>query len=87
MGWWRIFLDSLDSGGGHIVLLFVLMCLGIFMSMRSLMDGTMIVGGAFAALLTILKDKGSNREQSAGSTAVAQVSTTVEPEPTPPVAA
>jgi len=85
MGWWRTFLDSLDSNGGHIVLLFALLLFGAVLLVRGVMEGGMIVGGSFAAVLTILKDRGSNREQSGGSTTVAQVQSTVPTEALPHV--
>lgn len=63
MGRWRGFLDSLDSDGGHIIVLVVLLSAGVVLNFRGLMDGTTLVAGSFGALLTLLKDAGSNREQ------------------------
>jgi hypothetical protein len=81
MGWWRTFLDSLDSSGGHIVLMFLLMAMGMGMIHRGMMEGGTVVAGSFGALLTMLKEKGSNREQSGQTTTTAQVQTVVQPEP------
>ena len=75
MGWWRTFLDSLDTPGGHIILMFLLMGFGIYMIHVSIMEGAGIVSGSFGALLIMLKEKGSNREQSGGTTTTAQVQT------------
>ena len=80
MGWWRTFLDSLDTPGGHIVLMFALMIFGVGMIHYSIMEGSTIVTGSFGAILIMLKEKGSNREQSGGSTTTAQVETTTPPE-------
>lgn len=57
MGWWRSFLDSLDSDGGHIFVLLALMAVGMSMHTPSVVDG------AFGALLLALKNAGSNKEQ------------------------
>jgi hypothetical protein len=75
MGWWRTWLDSLDTPGGHIVLMFVLMLFGVAMIHFSMMEGSTIVTGSFGAILIMLKEKGSNREQSGGTTTTAQVQT------------
>jgi len=82
MGWWRTFLDSLDSNGGHIVLLFALMGFGIYMIHISIMEGGTVVGGSFGALLMMLKANGSNRDQSGGSTTSARVETVTPPDVT-----
>jgi len=72
MGWWRTFLDSLDSNGGHILILLVLM-LGSFAVLRfewANMKAGEIITGAFGALLMMLKSAGSNREQTGTTTTV-----------------
>lgn len=63
MGRWRHFLDSLDSDGGHIFVLLVLIAAGGTLTHLGHMDGSSIVAGAFGALLLALKNAGSNLEQ------------------------
>lgn len=70
MGYWRTFLDSLDSDGGHIMILMILI-VGGFGLLRfdwANMKAGEIIAGAFGALLMMLKSAGSNREQSGSST-------------------
>lgn len=64
MGWWRTFLDSLDSDGGHILILMGLI-VGAFAIIRfdwASMKAGEIITGAFGALLMMLKSAGSNRD-------------------------
>lgn len=68
MGRWRNFLDSLDSDGGHIFVLIVLMTAGMVLTHFGHMDGSNIIAGAFGALLALTKSAGSNREQSGSVT-------------------
>jgi hypothetical protein len=84
MGWWRTFLDSLDSDGGTRFILVSLVVAGVFMLRYdwAAMKAGEIVTGAFGALLAVLKMSGSNREQSGGSTTIAKVETVTPPEPT-----
>jgi hypothetical protein len=63
VGRWRGFLDSLDSDGGHMLVLVALMGFGIVMYRDIPMAGESVLMGSFAALLMKLKDAGSNREQ------------------------
>lgn len=63
MGWWRTFLDSLDSPGGHIIVLVFLLCAGIGLVVKGVMEGSTVVGGSFGALLVVLKDAKSNKDQ------------------------
>ena len=77
MGGWKTFLDSLDSGGGHILILLLLM-VGSFAVLRfdwATMKAGEIITGAFGALLMMLKSVGSNREQQ-GATTTAVISKT-----------
>lgn len=78
MGRWRSFLDSLDSGGGHIFTLFVLICLGGAMFFFDNTAGGQIITGAFGALLMMLKSVGSNRDQ-LGTTATTATVVTASP--------
>lgn len=59
----RIFerlLDSLDSSGGHIALLLLLMVIGIGMLHTQIPKGEDVMAGAFGALLLSLKTAHSN---------------------------
>ena len=58
---WHAFLDSLDSDGGHILVLVVLMTMGA--AMHALGSSDSVLAGAFGALLLALKNTGSNRER------------------------
>jgi len=82
MGWWRTLLDSLDSNGGHIFILLA-MIVGGFCVLRfewANAKAAELISMAGGALLMMLKSAGSNREQSGGSTTVAQVQSTVPTE-------
>lgn len=78
---WRCFLDSLDTGGGHIFTLFVLICLGGAMFFWDNTAGGQIITGAFGALLMMLRSVGTNREQLAGTASATTVVTTQPPTP------
>ena len=82
MGWWRTFLDSIDTNGGHILILLLLIVGGFAVLRFDWATGKAgeIVTGAFGALLMMLKSAGSNREQSGGTTTTAQVQTVVPTE-------
>lgn len=89
MGWWVTFLDSLDTGGGHIMVLFVLILVGAWMFFHDATAGGQIITLSFGALLALTKAVGSNREQIAKSTdptttSTAVVSTTSTTSATPP---
>lgn len=47
---WRRFLDSLDTGGGHIVILLALAALGVVSWKWGYPGAQAIVGGAMGAL-------------------------------------
>lgn len=82
MGRWRSFLDSLDTNGGHIFLLFVLICVGFIVFVYDATAGGTIVTGSFGALLMMLKSSGTNREQlGATSTTMTVAQTTPAPSP------
>jgi len=57
---WERFLDSLDSAGGHLVILLLLVGAGVFMQRFGLAKGEDILIGAFGALLGALKIVHSN---------------------------
>lgn len=63
MGRWRSFLDSIDTDGGHLVCLFVLIFTGLIVFCFDPTAGGTIVTGSFGALLMGLKTKGTNSEQ------------------------
>ncbi len=77
MGWWRTFLDSLDSNGGHIFILvgLVVAGFGVLHFDGQNMKAGELVTGSFGALLMMLKSAGSNREQTGSTTTVAKVET------------
>lgn len=54
---WHAFLDSIDSDGGHIVVLVLLMVLARLSNRDDVMTG------AFGALLLALKNAGSNSDR------------------------
>lgn len=60
---WRCFLDSLDTDGGHIVILCAFVLGGVWLFARDATAGGQIITGAWAALLVLLNRKGSNRQQ------------------------
>jgi len=60
MRMWHLFLDSIDSNGGHVAVLIFLMLIGFVMMRLGMMQGEAIVTGAFGAILFKMKDSGSN---------------------------
>lgn len=87
MGKWRAFLDSLDTGGGHIFLVFCLVPIGAALFYFDATAGGQIMTGALSALYVMLRSKGTNREQMEPSpqTTAAVVSTTTSVPATPAV--
>jgi hypothetical protein len=85
MGWWRTFLDSLDSNGGHIFILMVLILggFGVLQFEWANMKATEIISAAIGALLMMLKSQPSNREQTGGSTTLVATTNRVPTEPAP----
>ena len=63
MGAWSSFLDSLDTGGGHIFVLLVLIFTGIGVYAKlDATTGGQVITLAFGALLALTKATKSNRE-------------------------
>jgi hypothetical protein len=55
---WQRFLDSLDTGGGHILLLVVGVAAGAFLAIHSGAEvGKTVIVGAGGALLPLLRSK------------------------------
>jgi hypothetical protein len=70
MGWWRLWLDSLDSNGGHLFLLATIIIVG--MVLLKFQWSAQKAG----AMLAMLKTVSSNREQQGtSSTLTAEVKT------------
>ena len=67
MKYWHAFLDSLDSDGGHILVLVVLMVAGFYGLHKGIIEGRDILSGAFGALLLALKNAGSNQDRANGA--------------------
>lgn len=57
---YRIWLDSFDTPGGHILMLLMLIGVGILMVALHLAKGEDILIGAFGALLALLRGTTSN---------------------------
>jgi len=63
MGRWRSFLDSLDTNGGHIFVVFCLLPIGIAMFYFDATAGGQLITGALTALYVMVKSTGTNSEQ------------------------
>lgn len=63
---WHDFLDSLDSNGGHIFILMLLIVGGMLAVRFNIMNAQDIVQGAFGALLLALKNAASNQSRREG---------------------
>lgn len=81
MGKWRRFLDSLDTGGGHIFVLVVLILVGYRMYMTDATAGGQIITLSFGALIALLKTTGSNRDQMGSTVTVTNQVDRVPPDP------
>lgn len=77
---WRNFLDSLDTGGGHIFVLVMLIGFGAYMFFHDATAGGQIITLAFGALLALTKATKSNQEQMNGA---APDAPPASPPPTP----
>jgi hypothetical protein len=58
---WQDFLDSLNSDGGHLLLLSIMVWLGMIGMKYALPKAEDLYIGAFTALLILLKTAGSNK--------------------------
>ena len=65
---WERVLDTLDSSGGHVFLLFVLLLVGVGMVHLGVDKGEDVMMGAFGALLLTLKTAHSNHTRHNGDT-------------------
>lgn len=76
---WQEWLDSLDSDGGHIVLLFLMATIGLYAAHKGEVKGEDVLVGAGSALLMKLKDTSSNRERkNTTSSATSQITKQTE---------
>lgn len=57
---WQEFLDSLDTTGGHVFVLLLLMSIGVGMHLGSIPKGEDVIIAALGALLGALKGMGRN---------------------------
>ena len=66
---WERMLDTLDTSGGHIALLFVLLIVGVGMMVWHVPKGEDVMAAALGAILLSLKTAHSNhtRHQGAGT--------------------
>lgn len=64
---WERFLDTLDSSGGHIAILFALLVVGAGMVHFAVAKGEDVLMGAFGALLLALKTAHSNHTRHNGN--------------------
>lgn len=75
LGKWRSFLDSLDTGGGHIFIVFCLLPIGMILFFFDATAGGQVMTGSLSALYVMLRSKGTNREQVTGPPEVAAIIT------------
>lgn len=76
---WHDFLDSLDSDGGHIFLLLMLMGVGMIGLRFNVAKAEDILTGAFGALLMSLKNAGSNKDRRDSQTITETATVTATP--------
>jgi hypothetical protein len=76
--YWRSFLDSLNSDGGHVFILVVLITMAVWMLKHdwSAVDGKSMLAAAMGALLMKFKVSGSNKDQTQDVTTVTAQTTT-----------
>ena len=63
---WERLLDTLDTSGGHIFVLLVLLLVGATMARAGVMKGEDVMLGSFGALLFCLKEAHSNHTRHQG---------------------
>ena len=81
-GRWQRFLDSLDTGGGHIFVLFILVLVGYRMYQADATAGGQIITLSFGALLAGLKPP--EKKETGPGTTVTSISPTPLVPPTAP---
>lgn len=59
MHFWKEFLDSLDSNGGHLVIAFALFLIGMALSLKGIDSGREVTNLSLGALFMAIK---SNRQ-------------------------
>lgn len=64
---WERLLDTLDTSGGHIFILAMLLLVGVSMTQLSIAKGEDVMMGAFGALLLALKTAHSNYARQQGN--------------------
>lgn len=67
---WERLLDTLDSSGGHIAVLILLLLVGVGMVKFGVTKGEDVMMGAFGALLLALKTASSNHARNNGKESV-----------------
>lgn len=60
---WERLLDTLDTSGGHIFVLAMLLLVGVVMTQWDITKGEDVMMGAFGALLLALKTAHSNHDR------------------------
>lgn len=61
------FLDSIDTPGGHICVLVMLMLMGVGMVHIGVAKGEEVLIGTFGALLAVLRGTSSNKQNGNGA--------------------
>ncbi len=84
LDFWRGWLDSLDTGGGHIFVLCAVVLFGMWMFFRDNTAGGQMINLSVGALLAKLTAKKSNREQMSASATTTTQTTQTPPPPDPP---
>lgn len=88
IGWWQRFLDSLDTGGGHMFVLLLLMTGGAVLFHYDGTAGGEIINLSFGALLMKIKDTQSNQQRATQANAsTASTTVTATTDAPPPLAA
>lgn len=66
MNGWKELLDSLDTPGGHIAVMVLLVLLGVSLVYFNIAKGEDVLVGAFAALLAMLRGTVTNSSRTNG---------------------
>ncbi len=79
LDFWRGFIDSLDTGGGHIFIALFVLLVGVWCYMHiDATAGGQVMTGAMTALWVMLKTQKSNREQMSASATVTATAQSTE---------